>query len=143
MLIFANSIPEMLKTVNIPNNTRTVTACEEGIPYIKLDPTFMRRILTNLVTNAVQAMPDGGILTVKAFKKEDKAIITVENTGEGISEDAKVKIFKPLFTTKAKGQGFGLPVVKRLIEVQSGTISFESQRGKGTIFTIILPIQKR
>ncbi len=133
---------ETLKTINIPKNVQTATICEEDVPQLKLDSTFMRRILTNLVTNAIQAMPDGGKLTVKAVKKENKAAITVEDTGVGIPDDAKAKLFTPLFTTKDKGQGFGLPVVKRLVEAQGGTITFESQIGKGTIFTIDLSTQK-
>ncbi len=65
--------------------------------------------------------------------------ITIEDSGVGIPEDVKPKIFQPLFTTKSKGQGFGLAVVKRLVEVQGGTIGFESEMGKGTRFIIQLP----
>lgn len=65
--------------------------------------------------------------------------ITIEDSGVGIPEDVKPKIFQPLFTTKSKGQGFGLAVVKRLVEVQGGTIGFESELGKGTRFIIQLP----
>ena len=68
------------------------------------------------------------------------AYISVEDTGEGIPEEVKDKLFTPLFTTKSKGQGFGLAVVKRLVEAQDGKISFESQQGKGTTFTIQLPL---
>lgn len=67
------------------------------------------------------------------------AVISVEDTGVGISKEAKDKIFTPMFTTKAKGQGLGLPVVKRLVEAQGGKISFESQIGKGTKFILEFP----
>jgi signal transduction histidine kinase len=67
------------------------------------------------------------------------AEIVVEDTGEGIAEEVKPNFFKPLFTTKPKGQGLGLAVVKRLVEAQGGKISFESQKGSGTIFIIQLP----
>ena len=87
-------------------------------------------------------MPNGGKLIISAIKKENKAYILVEDTGVGISEEAKAKLFTPLFTTKSKGQGLGLAVVKRLVEAQGGTVTFESQEGKGTKFIIELPLAK-
>ena len=81
-------------------------------------------------------MPKGGKLTVQAYKDANDTIITVEDTGEGIPEEAKAKIFQPLFTTKSKGQGFGLAVVKRLTEALNGTATFESEPGKGTKFKL-------
>jgi len=65
--------------------------------------------------------------------------ICVEDTGPGIPEDIKPKLFSPMVTTKSKGQGFGLAVVKRLVETLNGTVTFESQLGKGTKFTVCLP----
>ena len=134
-------IPESIKTIIIPDNIQANADCEEAMPKLKLDPTFMRRILTNLVNNAIQAMPKGGILTAKACRKDNQAIITIEDTGVGIQKEVQKKLFTPLFTTKAKGQGFGLVVVKRMVEAQGGTISFESEVGKGTKFIIELPIE--
>jgi PAS domain S-box-containing protein len=112
-----------------------------GALKAKTDPTFMKRALTNLVNNAIQAMPDGGELTLMAYEKEKSIIITVGDTGVGIPENVKPLIFKPLMTTKAKGQGLGLAVVKRLVETLGGQVGFESQEGKGTTFTITLPAQ--
>jgi signal transduction histidine kinase len=89
--------------------------------------------------NAVQAMPNGGKLRVSAERKESAVLISVEDTGIGIPEEFKAQIFTPLFTTKSKGQGFGLAVVKRLIEGLNGEITFESKDEKGTKFTIKLP----
>jgi signal transduction histidine kinase len=86
-------------------------------------------------------MPNPGKLTIQA--KEEKAtnsfVLSVEDTGVGIPVEVQEKIFTPLFTTKSKGQGFGLAVVKRVTEALGGTISFESQVGKGTTFTVTLP----
>ena len=84
-------------------------------------------------------MPNGGKLTLTVAKKGDKTLITVEDNGVGISEEVKTKLFTPLFTTKSKGQGLGLAVVKRLIESLNGKITFESVEGKGTKFIIELP----
>ncbi len=107
---------------------------------INTDPTFLRRIITNLVTNAIQAMPNGGKLIIDAYTEGNAVYIFIQDTGVGISEKAKPNLFKPLFTTKAKGQGLGLAVVKRLIEMLNGEITFESQEGVGTKFIIKLPL---
>jgi len=109
---------------------------------ITSDRNIIRRILTNLVVNAIQAMPTGGKISLSGFREEDNILIKVEDTGVGIPEDIKLKLFSPMFTTKAKGQGLGLAVVKRLVEALNGTISFESQEGKGTKFVIELPSSK-
>jgi len=88
----------------------------------------------------VQAMPNGGKLTIKASIEVSKAVITVEDTGVGIPNEIRHKIFQPLMTTKSKGQGFGLAVAKRLVEAQNGNIVFESERGVGTKFTLTFPL---
>jgi signal transduction histidine kinase len=84
-------------------------------------------------------MPNGGKLAVKALKKDNGVVVSVEDTGVGIPEDVKPKLFTPMMTTKAKGQGLGLAVVKRLVEALNGKVSFESEEGKGTKFIIELP----
>jgi signal transduction histidine kinase len=96
--------------------------------------------LTNLTLNGLQAMPNGGELSVYAFLRAKKVSIAVSDTGVGIREDVKDKIFKPLFTTKSKGQGFGLAVVKKLVEALSGNISFETMPEKGTTFILEIPL---
>jgi PAS domain S-box-containing protein len=129
----------VLSTVDIPENIQVAYSIEKGYPKLMIDSSYMKRILTNLVNNAVQAMPNGGAVTINANYKDYQAFITVEDTGEGISEEAKNRIFKPLFTTKAKGQGFGLAVAKKLTEALNGTITFESEKEKGTKFIIQFP----
>ena len=88
------------------------------------------------MTNAVQAMSNEGKLTINAFRKKDKTVITIQDTGVGIPEHVKTKMFTPLVITKSKGQGLGLAVVKRLVEALKGTIIFESEENKGTKFTL-------
>jgi two-component system sensor histidine kinase HydH len=98
--------------------------------------------MINLIDNAVQAMPDGGKLTLTLTSDDNTTSISVQDNGLGIPEINKPKIYTPLFTTKAKGQGFGLAVCKKLIEAQGGTISFTSETGKGTSFTVTFPNKK-
>lgn len=133
-----------LAEVDTPKNIEIDTQIDWVLPDIKADGQLLKRVFINLATNAMQAMPNGGRLTVKMQKRKiangnETMLICIEDTGIGIVEDIKPKIFKPLFTTKSKGQGFGLAVCRRVIEAHGGTISFESQQGNGTTFIIELP----
>jgi PAS domain S-box-containing protein len=134
------TIKEIMSTVTVPQDVRVVVAIRKDYPKLQSDPTYLKRIMINLVTNAVQAMPNGGKLSVKATWDEGNSIVTVEDTGQGIPEETKDKIFKPLFTTKAKGQGLGLAVVKKLVNALGGNITFESDIGKGTCFKVKIPL---
>ncbi len=134
-------VTALLAQTDFPKNIQAGMQVDDKL-IVNADAQLLNRVLINLVTNAVQAMADGGELTVKAQSgSQGKAQITVEDTGTGIPEEVKPKIFTPLFTTKSKGQGFGLAVCKRVIEAQNGTITFESQVGKGTKFIIEMPAQ--
>jgi PAS domain S-box-containing protein len=133
------ALPQLVATVRVPDNIEPVAECDADLPKIRLDLTFLKRILVNLATNAIQAMPEGGKLIIKASQEVDTVTITVSDTGVGIPEEIKPKIFQPLMTTKSKGQGFGLAVVKRLVEAQGGIITFESKVGEGSHFKIAFP----
>ena len=133
-------LTNVISSVAIPDNIASKTLIKNGFPQIKVDPHLLKRVLINLITNSVQAMPDGGRLTLTGrVNPECEVTISVLDTGIGIPEVLRDKIFTPLFTTKPRGQGFGLAVCKRVIEAHGGTISFESKVGKGTKFTIKLP----
>ncbi len=134
-------VNDTLSTAKIPKNVQVQTALQENLKLL-IDPTFLRRIMINLIDNAVQAMPNGGKLNVTLTSDQNNTSIRVEDTGIGISENDKPKIYTPLFTTKAKGQGFGLAVCKKLIEAQGGKISFASEAGKGTSFTVTFANKK-
>jgi PAS domain S-box-containing protein len=136
---FEEIVQDILSTVDIPENIEVSYMVSQELTKFATDEDYMKRALTNLVSNEVQAMPKGGKLDMNVTYEGQKAVITVEDTGEGIAREAKEKIFKPLFTTKAKGQGFGLAVVKRLTEALGGNVTFESAKGKGTKFTIRIP----
>lgn len=131
---------DVLSSAALPKEVVASILVDKDFPKLKLDSAALKRILANLVSNAVQAMPSGGKILVSAFYQQNKTLITVEDTGEGIPEEVKGKIFAPMFTTKAKGQGFGLAVVKKITEAMGGTVTFESEKGKGTKFILTFPI---
>jgi PAS domain S-box-containing protein len=134
-------ISELLAKNGLPKNVKVSVKVNSEARKVLADSAYLNRILYNLVTNAVQAMPNGGKLTINAYKdkKTGEAVLTVADTGLGIPEAVKSKLFTPMFTTKSKGQGFGLAVIKRMAEALSGNVIFESQEGKGTKFTVRLP----
>jgi signal transduction histidine kinase len=132
-------IADVLSIVPIPRNIQIQIHVEDGFPIIYTSYQTLKRALINLVQNAVQAMPNGGKVVILANIKADKAEIIVQDTGGGIPEDVKPNLFKPLFSTKSKGQGLGLAVVKRLVETQGGTVRFESENGDGARFIVELP----
>jgi PAS domain S-box-containing protein len=132
-------IEAVMQLVNIPPNLKVVIDTQQRLPKITADFSMMKRILSNLVNNAVQAMPTGGQLKIKAHYEGAQIFFSVEDTGSGIPDEVKPKLFEPMFTTKAKGQGLGLAVVKRFVEALNGSITFESTEGKGTKFIVQLP----
>ena len=138
-------LEEVLEAVlfkrELPKKIETSCKVSESAKKIMSDPTILKRILTNLLNNAVQAMPNGGKLSVDAYT-DGEVVLTVGDTGMGIPDEVKAKLFTPLFTTKSKGQGFGLAAVKRLVQALGGTITFESEVGKGTKFILRLPFPK-
>jgi two-component system nitrogen regulation sensor histidine kinase NtrY len=114
-------------------------------PYIitRMDRTQLIRIITNLVKNAIQAIPEdepNPMVSVRVYKEGGCAKITVRDNGKGISADDKSRIFEPKFTTKTSGMGLGLGIIKNIVENYNGTITFDSEPGRGTEFLVALPI---
>ena len=132
----------VIEELAVPEDVEVIISSNTFCKF-RTDPTFIRRILANLVNNAIQAMPNGGILELTCSTKRDTVSICVCDSGVGIAEEVQVKLFTPMMTTKAKGQGLGLAVVKRLVEALGGNISFESKVGKGTKFVIEFPLTKK
>lgn len=128
-----------LPTINIPQGIEVNVSIDADARVIRTDIAYMRRIIQNLVTNSVQAMQEQGELTIEVSKKKDAVVVSVADTGVGIPDEVKARMFTPLLTTKSKGQGLGLAVVKRLVDALNGSISFKSDTGKGTQFTVEFP----
>jgi signal transduction histidine kinase len=133
-----NLIRQTLSTIKIPETVKVSMKIEKLANNAMIDSTLMMRTLTNLVINAIQAMPKRGKLTIRTRNRGDSIFLTVEDTGVGIPRKNLTKIFNPFFTTKAKGQGLGLAVCKRLVEAQGGTITVKSKPRKGSAITIKL-----
>jgi len=133
---------EALSIVRIPNNIQAINLTENK-PKIKVDIEKVERAFVNLIKNAIEAMPKGGTLTIKSRRLNDNLEIAFSDTGVGMSKKTVEKLWIPLFTTKARGMGFGLAICKRFVEAHGGFISVESSLGKGTTFTVTLPIKPK
>jgi signal transduction histidine kinase len=107
--------------------------------FIDVDPELLHRALSNLVLNAMDAMPDGGTLTLSATAREDKVEIRVADTGEGLTPEECERLFTPYYTTKQHGTGLGLAIVQSVIADHNGAIAVESRVGGGATFVITLP----
>jgi len=110
---------------------------------IKLDRTQLIRVITNLVKNAIQSIPEeqeNKMIFVTVFRELGSVKIEVKDNGKGVSDENKIRIFEPKFTTKSSGMGLGLSIIKKIIENYKGTITFESDEGKGTTFSVSFPI---
>jgi two-component system sensor histidine kinase HydH len=111
------------------------------LPPVYLDREIFKQALLNLILNAEQAMPKGGEITIQATLSPDTLTLNLIDTGKGISAEGLEKIFKPFYSTRPGGTGLGLPTTKKIIEAHGGTISVQSEPGKGTKFSIRLPLK--
>lgn len=112
---------------------------ESNLPPVRMDRTLFRQVLMNLARNAQQAMPEGGQLELQTFVREDKVRLEFIDTGQGMNESTRSRLFQVFFSTKPGGSGLGLPTVRKIVEAHGGTITCESDIGRGTRFSIALP----
>jgi signal transduction histidine kinase len=131
-------LDDLLGSIPLPDQVTVVRRFIPGIE-ISVDPVLLRRVMENLIINAIQAMERGGILTLVTEEVNGLICLTVSDTGAGITEADQSRIFEPLFTTKSKGTGFGLPVSKRLVEAHGGSIVLKETSPAGSTFEVALP----
>jgi len=110
------------------------------LPAVLIDWSLMRQVLDNLGRNAWQAMPDGGLLEVQTCVRDGQVNLDLIDTGMGMDETTRSRMFQAFFSTRAGGSGLGLPTVRKIVEAHRGTIRCDSELGRGTRFTIVLPV---
>jgi len=128
---------DALESVKLPANV-VIDHTKLLRTEVEVDPQMMKRVFINMWSNAIDAMPEGGCIHIESRERGDMIDVSLADTGKGIPKEVLRLIWKPLFTTKAKGMGFGLSICKRLVECQGGSINVESVEGEGTTFTISL-----
>jgi signal transduction histidine kinase len=157
LLLFARHVPPEKTTIRLndlveealaflePRRAHSgielVRALEEDLPDVTADPAQIRQVLVNLLVNAVQAMPQGGRLEVRTGSETDSVFVVIADSGIGMSEDVRQKLYVPFFTTKdvGEGTGLGLAVASGIVNSHGGTIRVESEVGRGSRFEVRLP----
>ncbi len=114
---------------------------DRSIGNVPLDLPLFRQALNNLVRNALQAMPGGGVLTVQTRREGDDLVLEVIDTGQGVPENLRDRIFDGFFSTRPEGTGIGLSLTKQIVEMHGGTITCQSEPGRGTLFSVRIPIE--
>ena len=140
---FLESILMLFEKQLLESDIKLITAFDETVPAIMVSPGQMRQVFLNIIKNGVEAMPHGGTLSVATKIEDNHLMIVVRDTGMGMDEEVKEKIFDAFFTTKeeVRGVGLGLSVCYGIIQDHGGTIDVESAPGKGSTFTVLLPIK--
>jgi signal transduction histidine kinase len=103
------------------------------------DDGRLKQALLNLAVNAFDAMPIGGTLTIRGTQHDGECLLEIQDTGQGIKDDEKAKIFRFHYSTKDSGSGVGLSIVKMITEYHGGRVEFDSTEGKGSLFTLRFP----
>ncbi len=135
-------VNDVLESTKLPENIELIKdfGC---VPEVNVDKAMVKRVFVNLVTNAIQAMPTGGTFRVSTTNLDEYVMAKFQDTGIGMSQKTLKKLFTPFFTTKAQGMGMGLAICKKFMELNGGCIDVHSEEGKGTTFTICLPVASK
>lgn len=148
-MVESDIVPVIEKTLSFmePELTRHGIAIETAyapfVPPLMLDADRIRQVFINLIRNAIQAMPEGGVLRVAVSYSRGQVLASVSDRGQGIPEDQRERIFEPYFTTRAEGTGLGLMIVQRIVSEHGGEVLVASSEGKGTTMTVKLPVPSK
>ena len=134
-------IDNTLRKLTVPSSITVELDIPATLPPLWVDVMQIQQVFRNLISNAVEAMPDGGTLTISVIENRQEGTVTVsvQDSGVGMTPEQQNHLFQPLFTTKARGIGLGLVVVQNLTQANGGSVEVQSEPGKGTLFTITLP----
>jgi len=136
----AELVGQTLRKYDIPASVTVKLDIPKTLSAIRADPVHMHQVLRNLISNAVEAMPEGGTLDIRADDSRQKELrISIKDSGGGMTPETQARLFEPLFTTKARHIGLGLAVVKNLTQANGGRVEAESVPGRGSTFTVVLP----
>jgi signal transduction histidine kinase len=133
-------VDEVLSVAPPPTGVELGRRLPPGLPPIRADRPQLRQVLLNLVSNAYDAMPEGGLLVIEADQDGESIRFTISDTGGGIAAEALPHVFEPFFTTKAKGIGLGLAVSHRIMEAHGGALEITTHEGTGASFAVVLPV---
>jgi signal transduction histidine kinase len=135
----ASCVADALEITALPPEIQVAMSWPDDLPAVLADPDQLRIVLTNLIRNARDAMPDGGQLTVSAAACDSYVEIAISDTGVGIPPETLSRIMEPLFSTKARGLGLGLAITRAIVDKHQGQLAVTSQPGQGSIFRVSLP----
>ncbi|WP_020677881.1 PAS domain S-box protein [Geopsychrobacter electrodiphilus] len=135
-------INQTLRTLTLPATITVALDIPEALPPVRVDARQVQQVFRNLISNGMESISEEGVLTVEALenRQEGTVSVRVSDTGCGMPPEVLANVFQPLFTTKARGIGLGLVVVKNLVQANGGTIEVQSEAGLGSTFTIVLPV---
>lgn len=134
-------VAEFFEPEAASRNVRLVLSLADGVVDCRADERLLRQALLNVLINGVEAMPEGGDLTVITRRDGSGAYIDIRDTGVGVREEDRDRIFRPFYSNKARGTGLGLSVTQRIVQDHGGRLEMSSQGARGATFTIFLPGQ--
>jgi signal transduction histidine kinase len=136
-----DELVEFFEPVARTHNVEIKSYLPVDLPPLSLDRDLFKQALLNLLLNAQQAMPpEGGSITLQAARDGDAVVLHVIDTGKGMAPDVAARVFRPFYSTRSGGSGLGLPTTRKIVEAHGGGIDVQSEPGKGTRFTIRLPV---
>ena len=135
-----NAIQELIANFKAPSNVKVETKLMASSPEIWLDERLLRQVLENLVRNGVEAIEGSGVVRIETDVVDRFFVIRVKDSGRGVPPEIQARLFEPFFTTKAHGTGLGLATSQQIIFEHNGHLVVESQAGKGSTFSILLPL---